>query len=209
MAKSMQRAFNSSAPGTVQMAGMGSIDAPLTPPVPKPDGAGGVADLSGVRAQLQMKLATAVNAGRVSIEMDHRGLVISIREAGSFPESSAELSDAAKAILAQIGSALGSVENHVRIEGHTDEVPIHTDRFPSNWELSTARSSTVVRFMIERAGIPPQRFSAAGYAEYMPRVAGSTPEARARNRRVDIIVLSPPTQAAEEPARSEPPPPAR
>ena len=198
MADSMQRAFNGK-PSAAAQAGTVAVNDLNNPPAAKDKSAGGLVSLTQVRAQLEQTLAKAIGANQVSLEMDHRGLVISIREAGSFAVSSADLSMDAQTILAEIGRPLVNIANSVRVEGHTDNVPIHTERFASNWELSTARATTVVRFMIERAGIRPQRFSAAGYAEYMPRVAGSSPEARARNRRIDLIVLSPPTQAAEEP----------
>ena len=194
MAESMQRAFNGKPP-----AGTVAVNDLKNPPAGKDKTVGGLVSLTQVRAQLEQTLSKAIGAKQVSLEMDHRGLVISIREAGSFAVSSADLSADAQVILAEIGRALVNIANNVRVEGHTDPVPIHTDRFASNWELSTARATIVVRFMTERAGIAPQRFSAAGYAEFMPRVAGTSPEARARNRRVDLIVLSPPTQAAEEP----------
>jgi chemotaxis protein MotB len=87
----------------------------------------------------------------------------------------------------------------VRIEGHTDNVPIHTERFASNWELSTLRATTVVRFFIDRAGVAPERLSAAGYAEYFPRVPNDSDANRAMNRRVDIVILTAETQRTEEP----------
>ena len=77
----------------------------------------------------------------------------------------------------------------VRVEGHTDNIPIKTARFPSNWELSTARSSNVVRHFIESLGMTPQRFSASGYGEYFPVANNQTPDGRQQNRRVDIVIL--------------------
>jgi chemotaxis protein MotB len=158
--------------------------------------------LGEVRSQLQTRLAPALDANLVSLEEDPRGLVISIREAGSFPVGTAELSEAARLILGEIGLALAKVGNHVRIEGHTDDIPIHTERFASNWELSTTRATTVVRYLLDTANMPPRRLSAAGYAEYFPRVANTSPDARSRNRRVDIIVMSPQVRATEEPKSS-------
>ncbi len=199
LAEGLRSAFNESAPSAV-----GSVLANQksnSPSARKP-GAGGIVDLGEVRAKLEQRLAKAIGANQVEMEMDHRGLVISIREAGSFATSRAELSATAQDILTEIGVALANVGNSVRIEGHTDDVPIHSDRFESNWELSTARATMVVRFMVERARLQPQRLSAAGYAEFMPRVPGVSDAARARNRRVDLIVLSKPTQAAEEPVAS-------
>jgi len=89
--------------------------------------------------------------------------------------------------------------NFVRVEGHTDNVPIHTDRFASNWELSTARATAVVAFLVQDYGISSDRLSAAGYAEYHPRISNTTDADRTKNRRVDIVVLNQTTTQAEEP----------
>jgi len=228
MAVSLQRAFNGGPVTAGKVVGLSAVSSPqpaappaeavppaATPaavPAPPPaaaraeppaparsESATPQAELENVRTRLRQGLAGAIAAGQVSLEMDHRGLVISIREAASFAVSRAELSAAAQAILREIGQSLVPIDNRVRIEGHTDDRPIHTDRFTSNWELSTARATTVVRFMIEQAGVPPARLSAAGYAEFVPRAAGTSPDARARNRRIDVVVLSQPIRAAEEP----------
>ncbi len=92
------------------------------------------------------------------------------------------------------------VDNPVRVEGHTDDVPIHTARFQSNWELSTARATTVIAFFVVERGLSPMRFSAAGYGEFHPRTANDSESARAVNRRVDIVILNDATRRAEEPA---------
>jgi chemotaxis protein MotB len=77
----------------------------------------------------------------------------------------------------------------LRVEGHTDNTPIHTAQFPSNWELSTARATFLLEYLISNTGIPPQRLSAVGYGEYRPVTGNNTPEGRASNRRVDLVVL--------------------
>jgi chemotaxis protein MotB len=130
---------------------------------------------------------------------DHRGLVITVRESGSFPVGSADLGDHARALFREIGRSLADLPNSVRLEGHTDDVPIHNGRFSSNWELSTARATAVVAFFVERVGIAPDRLSAAGYGEFHPRVANDSADHRARNRRVDIVVLNAKTEKTEEP----------
>jgi len=81
----------------------------------------------------------------------------------------------------------------LRIEGHTDNLPIHNKQFASNWELSTARASNLIKLLINRYHVEPDRLSAAGYAEYHPAASNDTPEGRARNRRVDIVILNPPS----------------
>jgi chemotaxis protein MotB len=124
--------------------------------------------------------------------------VISLPEAGSFPAGRAELSAQARNVMLDLAQELRALPNLIRVEGHTDDVPIHTPQFASNWELSTARATTVVQYLIEAGGLDPARLAAAGYAEYRPRLSNDSPDARARNRRVDIVVLDP-TAAIEEP----------
>jgi chemotaxis protein MotB len=160
-------------------------------------------NLSQVREQLARDLVAEIEEGRVVLEQDQRGLVISIRETGSFAIGKAELPPKATAIFNMIGARLQTVPNAIRVEGHTDDVPIHTSRYQSNWELSTARATEVVAFLIESTRLNPARLSAAGYAEFHPRVENNSPESRATNRRVDLIVLNPATQSAEEPTRPQ------
>ena len=158
-------------------------------------------NLSQIREQLTRDLVAEIADGRVVLEQDQRGLVISIREAGSFATGKAELPPQARALFTTLGARLQTIPNAVRVEGHTDDVPIHTARYGSNWELSTARATEVVAFLIESASIDPGRLSAAGYAEFHPRAANDSPGNRATNRRVDRVVLHPATDAAEEPAK--------
>ena len=87
----------------------------------------------------------------------------------------------------------------MRVEGHTDDVPIHNLRFASNWDLSAARASRVVEFLIAR-GLSPERLSATGLAEFHPRVPNTSPDKRASNRRIDLVILNAATTSAEEPA---------
>jgi chemotaxis protein MotB len=152
-----------------------------------------------IKARINVRLRDQIRQGLVDVEVDPRGLVVSIREAGSFATGSAELSLVAQRLLVEVATALGEVGNAVRVEGHTDDVPIHTEKFASNWELSTARATRVVAFLVTK-GIEPTRLSAAGYGEFHPRVSNTSYAARARNRRVDVIVLNPMTTALEEPA---------
>jgi chemotaxis protein MotB len=135
----------------------------------------------------------------VELTTSTRGLVISLPETGSFPPGRAELSDGVRRVMLSLANGLRDLANVIRVEGHTDDVPIHTAVFASNWELSTARATRVVQFLIGDGGLPAERLSAAGYAEHRPRVPNDSPESRARNRRVDIVVLEAATAAAEEP----------
>jgi chemotaxis protein MotB len=100
--------------------------------------------------------------------------------------------------MLSLAGPLRALPNLVRVEGHTDDVPIHTVMF-SNWELSTGRATRVVQFLIDEGGLEPSRFAAAGYAEHRPRLPNDSPESRARNRRVDIVVLDMVASGREEP----------
>jgi chemotaxis protein MotB len=157
------------------------------------------AALGEVKSSLTASLAPALRDGRVTLEIDRRGLVVSIRENGSFRTGSADLSDATRALVGEIAASIKSIPHFVRVEGHTDNVPIHTPRFASNWELSTARATAVVAFLVQDYAVAPDRLSAAGYAEHHPRVPNDTDADRAKNRRVDIVILNQTTAQAEEP----------
>jgi chemotaxis protein MotB len=161
------------------------------------------AALGEVRDTLTTSLAPAIRDGRVALEIDRRGLVVSIRENGSFRTGSADLSDVTRGLIGEIAASIRSLPHFVRVEGHTDDVPIHTPRFASNWELSTARATAVVAFLVQGYGLASDRLSAAGYAEYHPRVPNATDADRAKNRRVDIVILNQTTTRAEEPGAAE------
>ena len=127
----------------------------------------------------------------VEIEMieDARGLVISLPETATFPVGRADLAEPARSLLMRISDALGPTGASIRVEGHTDDAAVRGGRYESNWELSTARASAVVVFMVTEAGLDPSRLSAAGYGEFHPRASNHDDEGRALNRRVDIVVI--------------------
>lgn len=125
----------------------------------------------------------------VKMRLDERGLIISlVTDKVIFRRGEADLSPATIRIIDRISDTLKSVPNRIQIEGHTCDLPI-ASRYPSNWELSTARASTVVRYMIEVKKIPPERLSASGYADSKPLVPNTNESNRASNRRVDIVLL--------------------
>jgi len=161
---------------------------------------------TAMREQALAKLLRDRLDGRaVDVEIDHRGIVVSMREAGSFPTGSADLSTAAREVLGELAATLGAdTAMTLRVEGHTDDVPIQTGKFASNWELSTARATSVVTYLVQQVGIAPQRLSAAGYGEFHPRVPNAGDADRARNRRVDIVILNEETATAEEPRQGTP-----
>jgi chemotaxis protein MotB len=167
----------------------------IAPPLVDPPGA----DLLVVRAALQTDLASEIDHGRVALEPDARGLVVSIRESGSFPTGSSDLPPAAQQVIATIADRLRAIPNAVRVEGHTDDVPIQTSKYGSNWDLSTARATRVVDYLIAGGQLEPTRLSAAGYSQFHPRVPNDSAANRALNRRTDIVILNTATRLAEEP----------
>jgi chemotaxis protein MotB len=136
-------------------------------------------------------LSTEIKKSMVRVRMEPRGLVISLGETGIFDSGSDEIKPEGKKLLDTLATSLVSLGNQVRVEGHTDNVPISTSKFPSNWELSTARATAVISRLITNFGLPPELLAAAGYAEYRPAASNDTIEGKARNRRVDIVVLNP------------------
>jgi len=127
---------------------------------------------------------------RVDVENKRKGLVISLTGEILYQQGRADIRDQGREVLAMISDILRDVPNDIMIEGHTDDVPIRTDEFPSNWELSTARAVNVIKFLIEERNFEPARLSAAGYSEYRPVADNDTAEGRAENRRVEVVVLN-------------------
>jgi chemotaxis protein MotB len=128
--------------------------------------------------------------GSITMRTTQEGLVISLHEAGFFASGSSEVRPSSMDLLTRLAAALPP--GLLRVEGHTDNVPIHTAQFASNWELSTARATTIARLLLDHPNIQPANLSAAGYAEFHPVASNATEAGRAQNRRVDIILLRPP-----------------
>jgi len=124
---------------------------------------------------------------RLVTSIEERGLVVSISDTLLFESGSADITPRAREILDKITNVLASAPNYIKVEGHTDNLPINTARFPSNWELSVLRATNVVHIMKEK--IPAQQLSAVGYGEYRPIASNDTEEGRAKNRRVDLVIL--------------------
>jgi chemotaxis protein MotB len=153
------------------------------------DGGRSRGQMEELRETLDETLAAAIDAHRVDVTEDIRGLVVSLPEDAAFPVGSTTAGAAALDIIALVADSVRDLPNPIRIEGHTDDVPIRTPRYESNWELSTARAAAVVAYLVKERGIDPSRLSAAGYGEFHPRVPNDSAEHRARNRRIDIVVL--------------------
>jgi chemotaxis protein MotB len=144
-----------------------------------------------IRRKLESGLVGEIARHTVSIREIPEGLVLSLREVGFFESGSATLRANSMDTFDRIGTVLISVPSNLRIEGHTDNVPIHTPQFQSNWELSTARATEIVRILLTRESIGPERLSAAGFAEYHPVADNSSEDGRRLNRRVDIVIVAP------------------
>lgn len=174
--------------GGTGLAGKGSVTA--TSPIGLPSRG---ASSGEIKRQLEGEFLDAnrdkPGGQNISVLSDERGVVIRVLDKTFFDEGKAELKEGARAALDKIVPVIKNIDNHVRIEGHTDNVPIKTAEFRSNWELSVRRATEVVRYLIERCGLPPQRISATGYAEYHPIAENSSPQNRAMNRRIEIIIV--------------------
>jgi chemotaxis protein MotB len=146
-------------------------------------------DLSRIKHDLEDRLASQISQHTVAIKMGKDGLVISLREAGFFNSGSAQPRKESLNSMQQIAAEIAQMPYDLRVEGHTDDVPIHTAEFASNWELSSARATNVARTLLDLHAVSADRLSAAGYAEFHPVDTNDTPEGRGRNRRVDLVIL--------------------
>ena len=155
----------------------------------KPDDSKKLAELVPSLKVLSEELKKEIESGRIQISMQPRGLVVSFTQAALFPSGEDVISPQAYEGLEMVAAAINRLPNPVRLEGHTDSVPIRT-RFRSNWELSAARSIALMDLLTHRFGVPRDRLSIAGYGDTAPIASNDTEEGRARNRRVDIVVLN-------------------
>lgn len=146
--------------------------------------------LREIQNELGNSLTREVARGEVVVQMTRDGLVVSLREVGFFDSGSAQLRVQAADAFNRVANVLRRNARKIRVEGHTDDVPIHNRRFQSNWELSTARATEVVRVLITEYGYAPELLSASGYAEFHPSMTNQTEYGRQANRRVDIVILS-------------------
>ena len=155
-------------------------------------------DLERIQKDLEKRLSAQIAEHIIDLHLGREGLVISLREAGFYDSGSAVPHPSSMHSIDTIAAALMPAPYDIRIEGHTDNVPIHTAQFSSNWELSTTRATWLAEWLIVRKKFQPQRLAASGYAEFHPVAANDTPEGRGRNRRVDIIVLPKITQLSQD-----------
>lgn len=154
--------------------------------------------------------AQLIVPGQVEVKREEDRIVFRVADSLVFASASAEVRASALPLLQVIGEIVNELPNEIRVEGHTDTVPVATARYPSNWELSSARATAVLRHLVEQVGVEPSRVFAAGFGEFRPIASNETPEGRSLNRRADIVVLYEPGQLALPdalPAGDEPPVP--
>lgn len=147
--------------------------------------------MTNLQNELQSALSPEIKKHTITVTPTREGIVVSLKEAGFFDSGSATVRTDALPTIVHFIRVIRSYPVHIRIEGHTDNVPIHTARFDSNWELSTARATGMIKLFIAQYDIAPNRLSASGYGEYYPVASNDTPEGRAQNRRVDLVLLNP------------------
>jgi len=151
-------------------------------------------DLADQLAELQASLQREVEEGLVTLERKEGRIIIRIHEKGSFPSGSASLDPDFHEVMARISDVLASRPGSIMVAGHTDNIPISTGRFRSNWELSSARAVTVLHSLLRNPGIAEDRVVVQGLADTQPLVENDSPQNRAKNRRVELIL----TRAIDE-----------
>lgn len=139
---------------------------------------------------LSTELKSEIGAGKLQLRLESRGLVVSLTEAAFFPTGQDTINPAGYVSIGKIAEAIRRLPNPVRLEGHTDSVPIHNERFQSNWELSVARGLAMLTLLTHQFDVPQSQLSVAGYADNRPLGPNDTEDGRARNRRVDIVILN-------------------
>lgn len=177
LAGSLSIAFNQGGGSVVPMPGTGT-------------GLGGTGNaLEQAGEEIAADVQGLAETGQIRVFENERGIIVSLQGTVLFDTGSAEIRPEAKRVLGTVAKTLKGLRNYIQVEGYTDDVPINSAMFPTNWELSTRRASNVVRYFVEEQGLPPERFGALGYGEFRPLYDNSTEAGRAKNRRVDIIIL--------------------
>ena len=176
--------------GNALMRGPGGTKKAEKEPDVTPDIPPVSAELLPSMQYLNGALQDEINTGKIQMRLETRGLVISLREAAFFGSGDDAITAASLPSIEKMAAVLQGLPNPVRLEGHTDSVPIHNSRFRNNWELSAARSIAMLEVLSSRFGIPAGRFAVAGYADTIPVDSNGTDEGRAHNRRVDIVVVN-------------------
>jgi chemotaxis protein MotB len=171
--------------GNAQMRGPGGAQKAAKEALPEE-----ILEMAPSIKRLSAQLADEIRQGKVEVSMEPRGLVVSLKQTAFFPSGTDTIDPSMYPTIGKIAAALREVSNPVRIEGHTDSVPIHTSRFPTNWDLSAARAIAMLELLSNRFQIPQERLAIGGFADEAPMASNDTPEGRARNRRVDLVILN-------------------
>ncbi|MDP1558015.1 MAG: flagellar motor protein MotD [Nitrosomonas sp.] len=146
-------------------------------------------EMRRMATDIMQALAPLVQNGKVSVTQSAQGITVEINASVLFSPAQAQLAESSSLTLRAIAEVVKGHTHEIRVEGHTDDLPINTLSYPSNWELSTARASSVIRLFIDN-GVDTSRLTALGYGENRPVALNNTPEGRARNRRVTIMIMS-------------------
>ncbi|GKX68407.1 OmpA/MotB family protein [Inconstantimicrobium mannanitabidum] len=146
--------------------------------------------LDEIQAEVDKLVNNSSLKGSVSTTIQERGLVISFKDNIFFESGKAELKDDMRNKLNSIANILSKINNYIRVEGHTDSLPINTAQFNSNWQLSSVRAANVVQYLVENTKLDAARLSSVGYADQRPVASNSTDAGRSKNRRVDIVILN-------------------
>ena len=154
--------------------------------------------MTEVKKMLEEEITKEGYSDKVKVELNSEGLEISIQDAVLFNTAEAEVKNNLSPLLVQISNLLQGLDNQVKVVGHTDNVPIKNDKFRSNWELSSMRAINVMNFIVSSGKISPDKVSIQAYGEYMPKFENTTDAGRAKNRRVEIIVVRKYPQTTEE-----------
>ncbi|OGU13990.1 MAG: flagellar basal body stator protein MotB [Geobacteraceae bacterium GWC2_53_11] len=147
-------------------------------------------DFRQIKSAVEAYLVKQGAQNKVTLEITRRGLIVSLKEAGFFNSGQASIKPEAYDLINTIAEVMTQYNNPLRVEGHTDNVPISTSQFPSNWELSTARATNGLKYLLRNFDVDANKISATGFAEYRPIADNATAEGRAKNRRVDLVMLS-------------------
>lgn len=153
-------------------------------------GAAEMKQLSSLEDKVDAFISDNQLSSSLQADIDTRGLVITLNNAVLFDPGSAQIKYGSEETLFRIGKILSKLNNYIRIEGHTDNVPSNSTVYPTNWELSTARASSVIRLFVDNCDVQPEKIVAVGYGENRPVADNATYEGRAKNRRIDIIIMS-------------------
>lgn len=166
-----------------------SSDNPVTLPIPSPDASEVESEIQEIYKEVYTFISEQGLQAEVSVRTERRGVVIDIQENVLFDSGSAVIKDESREILNKLSLIFKEIDKDTAIEGHTDNMPINTYQFPTNWELSTTRAVNVLRYFVEVNGADPTKISATGYGEYRPIASNETSEGKSRNRRVNILLL--------------------